>query len=69
MCGWVPTKMCGRVLTTQWLGAHKDVWQCVLRAVAVCPQRRGGFMLPSGVVVRHTKDNAANISCGIRVKV
>jgi len=41
--------MCGRVLTKQRLGAHKDVWQCVLRAVAVCPQRRGGFMLSSGV--------------------
>ena len=61
--------MYGRVLTKQRLGAHKDVWQCVLRAVAVCPQRRGGFMLASGVVVRHTRDNAANSSCGFRVKV
>ena len=65
----MPTKMCGLVLTKQRLGAHKDVWQCVLRAVAVCPQRRGGFMLSIGVAVRHTRDNAANSSCGIRGKV
>jgi len=43
--------MCGRMLTKQRLGAHKDVWQCVLRAVAVHPQRRGGFMLSSGAAV------------------